>query len=63
MERVVAFSGAARAYSKLSNDSACMMEVKVMQMLVMNKWFFISRSPDSPYNNPKPNEKASFHRY
>src|SRR4030095_4442241 len=45
MERVVAFSGATKACSKLSNDSACITEVKVMHMLAMNKWFFISRSP------------------
>jgi hypothetical protein len=50
MERVVTFSGATKACSKLSNDSACIMEVKVIHTLAMNKWFFISRSPDSPYN-------------
>src|SRR5436309_15056131 len=49
MERVVAFSGATKACSKLSNDSACIMEVKVIHMLAMNRWFFISRSPDLPY--------------
>src|SRR6266496_2984948 len=50
MERVVAFSGATKACSKLSNDSACIMEVKVIHTLAMNKWFFIFRSPDLPSN-------------
>src|SRR6266545_4515913 len=50
MERVVTFSGATKACSKLSNDSACIMEVKVIHTLAMNRWFFIFRSPDLPYN-------------
>src|SRR6266566_5875920 len=50
MDRVVTFSGATKACSKLSNDSACIMEVKVIHMLAMNRWFFIFRSPDLPYN-------------
>jgi hypothetical protein len=44
MERVVTVSGATKACSRLSNDSACITEVKVMHMLAMNRWFFISRS-------------------
>src|SRR4029453_3211992 len=50
MERVVTFSGATKACSKLSNDSARIMEVKVIHMLAMNRWFFMSGSPDFPYN-------------